>query len=127
MMLTLTTTRRVQKSTPNCRMSSARPISAPEMLMDTHRPMPRMRNCIMIIFIAPLIVATLCFFYGIASLYLCREQGAMKMIMIQFLILGMGLWVSISISGAEMGLADDILQFGVLFCTLLVVVSVNII
>ena len=53
MMLTLTTTRRVQKSTPNCRMSSARPISAPEMLMDTHRPMPRMRNCIMIIFIAP--------------------------------------------------------------------------
>ena len=80
-----------------------------------------------LLWVSPLIVATLCFFYGIASLYLCREQGAMKMIMIQFLILGMGLWVSISISGAEMGLADDILQFGVLFCTLLVVVSVNII
>jgi len=75
----------------------------------------------------PLLIGILCFFYGIASLYLSREQGAVKMIMIQFLTLGMGLWVSISISGAEMGLADDILQFGVLFCTLLMVVSVNII
>ena len=75
----------------------------------------------------PLLIGILCFFYGIASLYLSREQGAVKMIMIQFLILGMGLWVSISISGAEMGLADDILQFGLLFCTLLMVVSVNII
>ena len=44
MMFTLTTIRRVQKSTPNCRMSSAKPISAPDMLIETHRPMPRVRN-----------------------------------------------------------------------------------
>jgi hypothetical protein len=37
----------------------------------------------------------------------------------------MGLWVSMSISGAEMGLADDLLQFGLLFCLMFVVVCVN--
>jgi hypothetical protein len=76
---------------------------------------------------APLIVGVLCFFFGLACLYLAREGSAMRMLMVQFLIVGMGMWVSMSISGAEMGLADDILQFALLFCSMMIVVCVNMI
>jgi hypothetical protein len=76
---------------------------------------------------APLIVGLLCFFFGLACLYLAKEGSAVRMLMIQFLILGMGMWVSMSISGAEMGLADDLLQFALLFCSMMIVVCVNMI
>ena len=76
---------------------------------------------------APLVVGLLCFFFGLACLYLAREGSAVRMLMVQFLIVGMGMWVSMSISGAEMGLADDILQFVLLFCSLMIVVCINMI
>jgi len=76
---------------------------------------------------APLIIGLLCFFFGMACLYLSREGSAVRMLIVQVLVLGMGLWVSMSISGAEMGLADDILQFCLLFSALFVVICVNII
>ena len=76
---------------------------------------------------APLVVGVLCFFFATACVYLAKEGSAMRMLVVQVLIIGMGLWVSMSISGAEMGLADDILQFGLLFCILLTVVCVNMI
>jgi hypothetical protein len=74
---------------------------------------------------SPLILGMLCFFFGIACMYLARDGSAVRMIIVQFLILGMGMWVSVSISGAEMGLADDILQFALLFCSMMLVVCVN--
>ena len=76
---------------------------------------------------SPLIIGMLCFFFGLACMYLARDGSAVRMIIVQFLILGMGMWVSISISGAEMGLADDILQFALLFCSMMLVVCVNMI
>ena len=76
---------------------------------------------------SPLILGMLCFFFGIACMYLARDGSAVRMIIVQFLILGMGMWVSVSISGAEMGLADDILQFALLFCSMMLVVCVNMI
>ena len=75
---------------------------------------------------APLIVGVLCFFFGLACLYR-KEGSAVRMLTVQFLIVGMGMWVSMSISGAEMGLADDILQFALLFCSMMIVVCVNMI
>mmetsp|Transcript_6791 Transcript_6791/g.27737 ORF Transcript_6791/g.27737 Transcript_6791/m.27737 type:complete len:203 (+) Transcript_6791:1259-1867(+) len=47
-MFTHTTSIIEQNRSANCRMSSARPISAPEMEMETHMPMPKIRNCTMI-------------------------------------------------------------------------------
>ena len=76
---------------------------------------------------SPLILGVLCFFFGIACMYLAQDGSAVRMIIVQFLILGMGMWVSVSISGAEMGLADDILQFALLFCSMMLVVCVNMI
>lgn len=76
---------------------------------------------------SPLIIGGLCFFFACACLYLAKEGSAMRMLVVQVLILGMGLWVSMSISGAEMGLADDLLQFGLLFCVMFCVVCVNMI
>ena len=76
---------------------------------------------------SPLIIGMLCFFFGIACMYLAQDGSAVRMIVVQFLILGMGMWISISISGAEMGLADDILQFALLFCSMMLVVCVNMI
>ena len=76
---------------------------------------------------SPLIISVLCGFFGIACLYLSKDGSAVRMLVVQFLVLGMGMWVSVSISGAEMGLADDILQFALLFCSMMIVVCVNII
>jgi hypothetical protein len=76
---------------------------------------------------SPLIIGMLCFFFGLACMYLAKEGSAVRMLVIQFLIVGMGMWVSMSISGAEMGLADDILQFALLFCSMMIVVCVNVI
>ena len=76
---------------------------------------------------SPLIISVLCFFFGIACMYLAKDGSALRMLVVQFLVVGMGMWVSVSISGAEMGLADDILQFALLFCSMMIVVCVNMI
>ena len=47
--------------------------------------------------------------------FLSRPGGAVRMIAVLMMIFALGTYIQVSISGVEMGIADDIIQFIVLF------------
>ena len=59
--------------------------------------------------------------------YILEKGTALRLLIIIGLLMGIGLWVSVSIAGTEMGIADDILQFAVLFCALFMLICINMI
>jgi hypothetical protein len=55
------------------------------------------------------------FLFGATANFLSRPGGAVRMIAVLMMIFGLGTYIQVSISGVEMGIADDIIQFVVLF------------
>jgi hypothetical protein len=55
------------------------------------------------------------FLFGATANFLSRPGGAVRMIAVLMMIFGLGTYIQVSIAGVEMGIADDIIQFVVLF------------
>ena len=55
------------------------------------------------------------FLFGATANFLSRPGGAVRMIAVLMMIFALGTYIQVSISGVEMGIADDIIQFIVLF------------
>jgi len=67
---------------------------------------------------APLAVVGLNIVYGAAATQLSKKGGALQIVMILALIVAFGLWISVALSGVEMGIADNVIQLSIVFCAL---------